>query len=138
MIDFAPPWLLEWEAAALELWDSGLSSPKCAALLTDRYGHHFTSDAVYNKIRQLKKRGQRQPVEAPLAGEHSEKPQGDSPAPGKTIMDLGQWECHFEITGTQHDKRAYRFCAEPVVGEKPYRWCEKHRGVCYGEKNGRV
>jgi len=41
----------------------------------------------------------------------------------KPLIDLGTWECHFQI-----DEKI-EFCGART--NKPYNYCEKHKNICY-------
>lgn len=41
----------------------------------------------------------------------------------KPLLDLGTWECHFQIDGIKE------FCAAPT--NKPYGYCAEHRSICF-------
>ncbi len=134
------PWPPAWQNALCELAECKYSAREIADLMSARFQHAFTRHSVAKKLRRIGLRGvlpkRRERVllpVAPEAGECPEAPGDNSPAlTGKPIAEIGLFECRYEITGTKN-KRAYRFCAEPVRMEHPYSFCEKHCAIVYQE-----
>lgn len=153
MLDAAAALLDHWSAtwteamtgSLLELYETGMSGRDIATEINARHGSRLTRNAVIGKLHRLGLRREK-PVRKVRTVRYERKfraPRDETPiplpAPRPTpapftckpvpLLELPfRSACKYEVSGSEKIEE-FRFCANPVEGEKPY--CGEHCRIAY-------